>query len=107
MTMVEVDQHQMPLGHALDRAKKAITKASEARWALEQAHIASDPNQLHSAQARLLEAEMEVEGAITQLEHHDTESHHQEVTQTMVQLRQTAQDNHFAAESVTQPKQIR
>ncbi|MFC0216666.1 hypothetical protein ACFFK0_30155 [Paenibacillus chartarius] len=107
MCMVEVDQHQMPLSHALDRAKKAITKADDARYELQQAHLASDPQRMQAAKARLLEAEHEVSGAITQLEHHDTESHHQEILQTMTQLKQADQENKIASESVTEPKQIR
>jgi phosphate-selective porin len=105
--MTETDQHQQPLQHAIDRAKNAISKAKEARWALEQAYVAADPHQLQGAQARLAEAEREVAGATQQLEQHATESQYQQIAQTLTQLRQATQDNEMTAQSVTTPKQIR
>jgi hypothetical protein len=105
--MAEAEQHQQPLLHALDRAKQAITTGKEARWSLEQAHIAADPHQILRAHDRLVEAEREVSGALAQLEHHDTESHHQQIVQTLTQLRQAAQDIDIAAQAYTTPRQVR
>ncbi|KIL39924.1 hypothetical protein SD70_17015 [Gordoniibacillus kamchatkensis] len=105
--MTEVDQHQQPMMHALERAKQAITMAKEARWSLEQAQIVADPGILRRAHDRLQEAEREVADATKQLEHHDTESHHQQIAQTMTQLRAAAQDIDIATQAYTTPKQIR
>lgn len=105
--MAEVDQHQQPLMHAIDRAKKAITSAKEARWSLEQAQITANPHAIQGAHDRLREAEREVADATEQLEHHDTESHHQQIVQTMTQLRGAAQDIDAATQAYTTPKRVR
>jgi hypothetical protein len=105
--MAEVDQHQQPLMHALDRANEAITFAQQARWAMEQAHTAADPQGIQTAHSRLIQAEREVEEAMEQLKHHDTESHHQTILQTMTQLRQASQDLDIATEAYQTPKQVR
>lgn len=105
--MAEVDQHQQPLMHAVDRAEKAITFAQDARWALEKAQTAADPQGIQSAHGRLLQAEKEVEDATEQLRHHDTESHHQQLLQTLTQLRQASQNIDIATEAYQTPKQVR
>lgn len=105
--MTEVEQHQQPLMHALERARLAITFAQQSRLALEQAQINADPQGIQTAHSRLIQAERELADATSQLEHHDTESNHQQLSQTLTQLRQAAQDMDIATEAYQTPRQMR
>jgi transcriptional/translational regulatory protein YebC/TACO1 len=105
--MTETDQHQQPLQHAIERAKQAILNAQDAEHSLQQAQIRADPQAIQSAHHMLQQAEREVADAQKQLEAHDTESHHQQLTQTLTQLNQAAQDVDAAKNAYTTPRQVR
>lgn len=105
--MVNENQHQQPLEHALDHAKSAICGAQEAERFLYDASLQADPHELHQAQAKIHQAEEEVKEAMRQLIGQSHPSFEQQIVQTREELLQAKQDLRAAESRAHQPRQVR
>ncbi|MNI41362.1 hypothetical protein D3C73_956130 [compost metagenome] len=105
--MVESEQHQTYIRHAIEAADKAILIAQEAEHHLQAALTEADPQYIQSAQAALVHARKQVEDANAQLQTFDNETYGQQIQQTLQQLAQSGQDLQFSEEKSHMPKQVR
>ncbi len=105
--MVETQQHQEPVRHALEAADQAIIIAQKAEHHLQAALTQADPQAMHSAQAALGQAQKEVAEAQGQLQSFNNEKYGQQIKQTLQQLTQASQDLEANQDKAHTPRQIR
>jgi N-acetyl-beta-hexosaminidase len=105
--MVETQQHQEPIRHALEAADQAILIAQNAEHNLQAAITKADPHAIQSAQAAIIEAQKQVAEAQGQLLSFNDEHYGQQIKQTLQQLEQSSQDLEANQEKAQTPRQIR
>ncbi|MEC0246756.1 hypothetical protein P4H65_13255 [Paenibacillus chitinolyticus] len=105
--MVESQQHQQFIRHAVEAADAAILAAQEAEHELQGAITQADPNAIHRAQAKLDSAKRQVAEASAQIRSFDGDRYGQQLQQTIEQLQQAKQDLEVNEDHYHTPKQVR
>lgn len=105
--MVETQQHQEPIKHAIEAADQAILVAQKAEHQLQSALAQSEPQLIQSAQHAFVQAQQLVADAKAQLKTYDNDSYGQQIKQTLEQLEQARQDLEMNKAKAQMPKQVR
>lgn len=105
--MVQAEQHQEPVRHAVEAAERAILNAQNAEYHLQAALSNANPDLIQSAQSELEQAKRQVADARAQLRTFDNEVYAQQIKQTLQQLEQSGQDLFFNEKKADMPKQVR
>jgi Mg/Co/Ni transporter MgtE len=105
--MVETQQHQEPINHAIEAAEAAILIAQKAEHHAQEALTEADPQLIQIAQSALVQAKRQVADATKQLKTYDNDSYGQQIKQTLQQLQQSSQDLEINQGKVDMPKQVR
>ncbi|WP_068774760.1 hypothetical protein [Paenibacillus sp. FJAT-26967] len=105
--MVESQQHQQYIEHAVEAADAAILNAQEAEHELQGAITLADPVAIQRAQAKLGSAKRQVREAQGQIQSFDSQKYGQQLEQTIQQLHQAAQDLEVSEDKFHTPRQIR